>query len=77
MQAQISKTQHDGACARPAIGSAFLAGQVVTVTVPALSISNGLLAIGDEWVEMRCANEDNQTRAIARSAASLFVSRET
>jgi hypothetical protein len=66
MQAQISKTQHDGACARPAIGSAFLAGQVVTVTVPTLSISNGLLAIGDEWVELRVSKEERVTSDACR-----------
>jgi hypothetical protein len=58
MQAQISTTDRDSACTRPAIGSAFLAGKVVTVTVPTLSFSNDLLAIGDEWVELRVSNED-------------------
>ena len=64
MQVEIIKVQHNGTCARPATGSAFLAGHVVTVTVPTLAISNGLLAIGDEWTELRFANEDDQIRPI-------------
>jgi hypothetical protein len=63
MQVQIIKAQHNGTCARPATGSAFLAGHVVTVTVPTLAMGNGLLAIGDEWTELRFSSEDDQLRA--------------
>jgi hypothetical protein len=64
MQVQIIKAQHNGTCARPASGSAFLAGHVVTVTVPTLAISNGLLAIGDDWTELRFSHEGDQLRAL-------------
>ena len=59
MQVRIIKAQHDGACARPAIGSAFLAGHVVTMTVPTLAISNELLAIGEQWTELRLPTDDD------------------
>jgi hypothetical protein len=68
MQVQIIKPQHNGTCARPASGSAFLAGQVVTVTVPTLAISNGLLAIGEEWTELRLSTDDDTRRIVTRDA---------
>jgi hypothetical protein len=64
MQVQIIKAQHNGTCARPATGSAFLAGHVVTVTVPTLAMSNGMLAIGDDWTELRFSHEGDQLRAL-------------
>jgi hypothetical protein len=70
MQVQTIKAQHNGTCARPATGSAFLAGHVVTVTVPMLAMGNGLLAIGDDWAELRFSNEDEQTRTLAKVATS-------
>ena len=47
-------------CTRPASGSALLAGHVVTLTVPPLTMSSRLLAIGDDWTELRCASQDDQ-----------------
>jgi hypothetical protein len=67
MQVQIMKAQRDETRARPASGSAFLAGHPVTVTIPTMAISNGLLAIGDEWTELRFSNGGNQMRALAQS----------
>lgn len=64
MQVQIIKAQHNGTCARPATGSAFLAGHVVTVTVPTLAMGNGLLAIGDAWAGLGFSNENDQLRAL-------------
>jgi len=69
MQVQIIKAQHNGTCARPATGSAFLAGHVVTVTVPTLAMSNGLLAIEEEWTELRFSNQGDQMRAVAEIAS--------
>ena len=72
MQVQIIKAQHNGTCARPATGSAFLAGHVVTVTVPALAMSNGMLAIGDEWMELRLSTNDDKRQTMARDAWCLM-----
>ncbi len=77
MQVHIIKPHHNGTCARPASGSAFLAGHVVTVTVPTLAMSDGLLAIGDEWTELGFSNAGDQTRALASAATSLFISSGT
>ena len=66
MQVQIIKAQHNGTCARPATGSAFLAGHVVTVTVPTLATSTELLGIGDDWMELRFSNEGEQMRSSVR-----------
>ena len=77
MQVQIIKAQHNGTCARPASGSAFLSGHVVTVTVPTLAMGNELLAIGDDWRELRFSNEDDWMRApisVAPKAADVWQS---
>ena len=58
MQVMNANVQQAGTCARPAFGSAFLAGQVVSVTVPTLTMSDGLLAIGDEWSALRVSEDD-------------------
>ena len=70
MRVQLIKAQHNGTCARPASGSAFLAGHVVTVTVPTLSTSNGLPEIGNEWTELRFTSEDDQPRPLVIVAAN-------
>lgn len=57
MQAINSTVQQVKTVARPASGSAFLAGHVVTVTVPLLAMGDGLLAIGDEWSELLISDE--------------------
>ena len=77
MQVQIIKAQHNGTCARPATGSAFLAGHVVTVTVPTLAISDGLLAMGDNWAELRFSQDDDRMRAhisVAPNATNTWQS---
>ncbi len=53
---------HNGICARPASGSAFLAGHIVTMTIPTLAMGSRLLAIGDDWTELRNASEDDHER---------------
>ena len=69
MQALDAKVHDTGTGARPASGSALLAGQLVIVTVPLLTMSNDLLAIGDEWTEL-CASPENDT---VRSASMTNV----
>lgn len=70
MQVYAAKVQHNGTSARPASGSAFLAGHVVTVTVPTRVIGDRLLAIGDDWTELRVSTNDDvrQTVEVMRDA---------
>ena len=60
MQAINSTVRQVQTVARPASGSAFLAGHVVTVTVPLLAMGDELLAIGDEWSAL-CVVSDEST----------------
>lgn len=68
MQALNARVQQIGTGARPASGSAFLTGHVVTVTVPTLTMSNDMLAIGGEWTETKISEEDYGLRALINHA---------
>ena len=63
MQVMNGKVQQSRLGARPVSGSALLAGRVVAVMIPTLAMSDGLLAIGDEWSELLVTDVDNAHRA--------------
>ncbi len=58
MQAIKYTVRHISSVARPADGSALRAGNVVTVTVPLLTMGDGLLAIGQQWSELILEHEE-------------------
>jgi len=53
MQAAIAKDRPTRHTTRPITGSAFLTGKIVIVTTPSLTTSDNLLAIGDQWTDVR------------------------
>jgi hypothetical protein len=73
MQALDAKVHDTGTGARPASGSALLAGHVVTVTVPSLTIGDELLAIGDEWTELHVAEDVNEIRSVIEADRNVMT----